>query len=473
MKKSLAIFCLIGLVGCGGGGAAVGPNVALSSSFGQLTEVNSVQLLAGQGNNTAVIDWFTIDLNNDGLDEIILAGRQTQPVQAPNHRQFYLQIYGWNTGTITNETTRWLSGEQNLIVGSEPAVRFADFNGDGRIDILVAPSTDMRVYGSAVVYFNDGKTLTRRDIDVGQVWAHDAAVADFNKDGYADFLLTDYGPNMVMALGSRNGDFLLVRGRNLPGASSVMAADFMGDGTQTLILTDNETDLGPSRDITLYRYSLDNSTLTLTKIASLPKASLWQDKWQTLRSQTNLQPHEFRGKVIDFNNDGRPDVIIVSTVGLDYMKFPDSISAVQFLRNDGNGHFTDVTDDILYDYNHSTNGSYQPVLIDANNDGREDIFLSASENDYNQNAHNSTRLLMQTADGKYRDNFADTFRRFRQAMVSVTSGATSWAFPITIARGPGGRPFLIGTVAVEQNAITKHSVYAAEFTCMTTKMSCN
>ena len=73
---------------------------------------------------------------------------------------------------------------------------------------------------------------------------------------------------------------------------------------------------------------------------------------------------------MDFNGDGRMDVIVFSTLG--GRGLTNGYSEIQFLRNDGGGTFVDVTDSVLVGYTHERSITYNPVVLDVNNDGKVD-----------------------------------------------------------------------------------------------------
>ena len=71
---------------------------------------------------------------------------------------------------------------------------------------------------------------------------------------------------------------------------------------------------------------------------------------------------------------------------------------MQFLRNDGNGEFSDVTDSLLVGYNLNSNASYSPRIEDFNRDGWLDIFISAASF---EGTHDSTSLFLGKPDGRF------------------------------------------------------------------------
>ena len=84
--------------------------------------------MTGTGLNAVVADVFTQDLNNDAVEEVVVGGRKTQSSTSADWRNFNMQLYGWNTGSFANETTTWFVGSDNTIVGTEPSIKFGDFN---------------------------------------------------------------------------------------------------------------------------------------------------------------------------------------------------------------------------------------------------------------------------------------------------------------------------------------------------------
>jgi hypothetical protein len=86
-------------------------------------------------------------------------------------------------------------------------------------------------------------------------------------------------------------------------------------------------------------------------------------------------------------------------------------SEVQFLRNDGNARFTDVTDSVLVGYDPDTVLGISPRLVDINYDGILDIWLAAADND---GTENSNRVLIGDSNGKFYDSLRNPITEFRQ-----------------------------------------------------------
>lgn len=456
-----AVSVALAITGCGGGGGGGNPYVApdaprASVPFHTPLLVDTFVPYATPSTNPYVSDIYARDLNNDRVDEVVIGGRMTAQRDIPAHRSSDMQIYGWNTGTFRRETATWFAGTDNRILGTEPAIRFGDFNGDGRLDMVASPGTDMQLYGPAAVFINQGNRFTRQDINIGNVWSHDATVADFDGDGTSDILITDYNQRPALIMGSRTGNLrTYTSATSQPGGSGVSVADFMGNGTQTIIKTDSgRTGL---TDTHLYSWSVASGNLVLTQIAALPESRFYLPKWDSVRATNpTLAPHEIRNMAFDFNRDGRPDVIVFSTMPKG--SNAHGYSEVQFLRNDGSGRFTDVTDAVLRNYNTNRTTSYQPQLIDVNNDGLLDIFLSAQ--DYT--GQDSTTVLVATREGVFVEQYTSVFRAFHDQVKSMAGLTGSASETIAIVRGPNNVNYLVTTLQYNANGDRQNAIYLAE-----------
>lgn len=126
------------------------------------------------------------DLNEDGHNDLILANRDSQP------------------NTILLATGQWDSEDEPAFESPKPfgaeklssrAVAVADFNDDGHADWVMA-----NIGQPNTVCFGDGKGGVKREITIGTEGASSfcLAVADLNNDGAMDFVVGNIGqPNEV------------------------------------------------------------------------------------------------------------------------------------------------------------------------------------------------------------------------------------------------------------------------------------
>ena len=145
---------------------------------------------------------YVQNLSGNG-QEVITAGRM-DPTASATQQTYNMNIWGWQNGKLVDRTAQWFPNGTNAIVGTEPSVKFADFNGDGKTDMYVSPYTDKAdSYGPGLVFLNNGSSFSRVELNFGQVNGHDSAVYDLNKDGYADI----FTMGARVSFGSKSGAF--------------------------------------------------------------------------------------------------------------------------------------------------------------------------------------------------------------------------------------------------------------------------
>lgn len=466
MNKIIAPILLLTLVltGCGGGGGG-GPGGSGGNGylrpdvpFYTPVNINHYTPVNTPSYTVPLTDIFTQDLNNDKSDEVVVSsvafGSQNT---AGGWKTSNLQIYGFNTGTFKNETSTWFAPGANTYLGGT-TVKFGDFNGDGKIDMFAANFSDnTTTFAPMPVFMNTGgNKFNRVNIDFGNANPHDTAVVDLNKDGYADIVVTDI-TNMkpAVAFGSSTGNFTVYRSDTFGGGAGISVADYMGNGTQTMVITDAPESNSGNDDTRLFSWKVENGKLVLTKIADLPQDRFNLPKWATVVAQAGIAPHAVRNITMDFNNDGRPDVIVFSM--MPKAGNSQGYSEVQFLKNNGGGNFTDVTDTVLVNYNTNKTTTYNPQLIDVNNDGLVDILISAT--DYTGQA--STSVLLQTKEGKFVESYAQVFTDFANQTKAMTAGGFQNQ-SITIVSGPNNKRYLMtGVETTDTNGVSSIAIYLA------------
>ncbi len=129
------------------------------------------------------------------------------------------------------------SGASKIPVGTGPsAMAIADFNNDGKQDMLIANS------GSGSVSLKTGNGLgSFTDAGSIAVGANATCVAagDFNGDGFQDFVATNYNSNTVsVRLGNESGSFTNAPDLNAGAVPYwVTVADFNGDAKQDIAVS--------------------------------------------------------------------------------------------------------------------------------------------------------------------------------------------------------------------------------------------
>jgi Bacterial Ig-like domain (group 3)/FG-GAP-like repeat len=175
------------------------------------------------------------DVNGDGKPDLIVAVDTT-------HVEVFL---GNGDGTFQSGVPYDASGARSVAV--------ADLNHDGKLDLVVAGATSGHPSSGMVSVLlgnGDGTFQPAVTYDSGVSsggWANSVAVADFNGDGRPDLVVANYPDRTVgVLLGNGDGTFqpvsLFDSGASL--AASVAAADLNGDGKTDIVVGDSDHGVG-------------------------------------------------------------------------------------------------------------------------------------------------------------------------------------------------------------------------------------
>jgi enediyne biosynthesis protein E4 len=242
-----------------------------------------------------------------------------------------------------------------LIESMSGGVLLLDYDGDGWLDIYFtnSPSVDMAIHGqeakSALYRNNHDGTFTDVTDKAGvgyPCWAMGGAVGDYNNDGWPDILVT-CEEGMVLYRNNGDGTFTdVTKQAHLTDprwSTGAAFADYDGDGLVDLMVSRYvEFDLnhlpqfgvgatcrfrgipvqcGPrgmkGLGDSLYHNNGDGTFTDVSKAAGVDDKAGYYGLgvvWS------------------DFNDDGRPDLFVADDSTPNYL-----------YRNDGNGHFTDVS----------------------------------------------------------------------------------------------------------------------------------
>ena len=365
-------------------------------------------------------DPYVVDLDGDGVDEVVFAGLETQPNTPAEFSALTLRIFGWRQGVFQDLSSKWLPSGAGEVQGVG-SIEFGDFNHDGRTDLFLSAYADMTWQFRPYVLLNTGSALTRKELPVVETWQHGADAADINGDGYDDVVATGYGGAPSLYLGGPAG-LMAVPFTNYAGGSDVALGDFVGDGTVQAVFVDSWPN-GADTVLVRIKLSSDKKSAEVQDLDTLPAPRL-----ENLATSAE-ESHDARCVAADFNSDGRLDVIVYSRQAYDGQQWPH-VSAVQFLANLGEGLFRDVTADLVSGYNVQSMIPYAPVVRDLDQDGRIDLYLDGVSWG---RPHDSAAFLMQDATG----HFVATGRELLAGQIDDQGGIS------TVARGPDGNLALV------------------------------
>jgi len=462
----VAMAVSVMLSGCGGGGgggpsATTGGLVRPDVPFHTPVRIDTVRPVNSINYHYNQTGFYAANLSNaTGAQDLIMAGS----ISAGNaHQDYDMQIWSWQGNNLVNTTNQWFSGTDNRIKGSVPAVNFADFDGDGRKDMYVAPYVESNTptQGPGLIFFNDGGKFTRLELDLQNAHGHHSTVYDINQDGRPDIFTT--GSRVSFYAGNRTFTTHTVSGRDYGGtAGSVAVADFLGNGTATVILTDQN--LGGTDNNRLYSWQMANAgrptlDFELTKIADLPASRFSLPKWNTYGFTGS---HDIRALAFDFDNSGRTSAVIFSRPWITGGGTWPDFSEIQFNKNMGGGVFVDVTEQVLIGYDHTKPAPYDPTLMDVNNDGLTDIVLGGT----GWNDNSGASVLIHTKEHKYVASYATVLKAFADQAFNleraINNSAGFGGNGIVFVQGPDGRMYLATAVNFDESGVQKKSIYLSQ-----------
>lgn len=464
MRRNLLWTCLFGTVvvitGCGGGGGggsintpytAPNPYLRPEVPYSTPVRVGIVDPLANNGFHHFVGNTYVANISGSGQD-VVIAGHMTQQSSSSDWANTRLSMFSWDNGILADRTAQWFPDNSNVIVGTNN-VQFVDFFKSGRTDMVTAPYSDWSLVnnGPAYVWTNRGNSFTRQ-ILVADVSAHDFAVADINRDGYTDIVILDANArNSTLAINDRINSFVTYRattGLQLAG-SSLAVGDFLNNNSTTFITTDNWSATGQVQK--LWTWSIDSgNNLQWNELSTLPTSRFNLQKWKDIGI---LDSHNVKVSAHDFNRDNMVDAIVFSQPGRVIPGTRTDYSEIQFLRNNGAGSFTDVTDSTLVGYDTNTRSTYQPKFIDLNGDGLLDILVSGGDN-----AGTSSQFLLRSADGKYVASHAKVLTDYLK-QVRDMAGGDSFNHTVNVVTAPDGKLHLVSAVSFMNGNDRQLAVY--------------
>lgn len=341
-----------------------------------------------------------IDINNDGLMDIFFSGNEVS-------NRLYLNKGNLRFDDITQSTgisleSRWVNG-----------VSIADINGDGFADIYLSCGGNFPGSERAnVLYVNNGdlsfsdQTAAYAVGDTGH--STQSAFLDFDLDGDLDLYVLNHADFW------KNNNQLEIRKKQRPKHADNLYEN--RDGRFVNISTEaglNYEDLGgwglgvATGDINQDGYPdiyVSNDYDSPDYLYVNQGDGTFKDEVKDRMNHISL--YSMGNDMADFNNDGLIDIYTLDMAAEDNERIKTQMSAMdpekfyslvefglphQYMynslqMNNGNGSFSDIGQMAGV---HSTDWSWAPLLVDLDNDGWKDLFISNGyrlddrDNDYN------------------------------------------------------------------------------------------
>ena len=330
------------------------------------------------------------DINNDGLDDIYLTANQKPDKLYLNQGNLKFKDISF-TGNISQDST-WSTG-----------VTMVDINNDGFLDIYVCKVGNYKTLKATnELYINNGDTTFTEEakkygLDFSG-FSTQASFFDYDQDGDMDMYLLNHSVHSTYSYGNAKlreksdvlaGDLLFenttekgaikfidvtkkagIYNSALGYGLAIATSDFNNDGLMDIYVGNDfhEND---------YLY-INNGNKTFTE--------------STADYFTSTSRFTMGVDVADVNNDKKLDLITLDMMPYKSEVFlksggedSDKINEIkktfgfqqQYARNhlqiNKGAHFSDVA---LYSGVHATDWSWSPLLLDYNNDGLQDIYIT-------------------------------------------------------------------------------------------------
>jgi hypothetical protein len=313
----------------------------------------------------------TTDLTGDRIADVIVTRIWPDHVE----RAPITILAGNGKGGFVNRTAQLFDGQVPSPFWPRRTA-FADFNRDGRADVLLADTGFDRdpfpgALSTLILSAANGKLVDASgNLPKAPAFTHSVAIADFNGDGAPDIyegnlsgptvkagyqvLLNDGSAHFRVAADALPSDMTQ---RYTPHWDAAGAADVNGDGSSDLIL------LGSSSFASRVLLNDGHAHFRILADAIPPKP------WAPTANGLAVTP-------VELNGDGHTDLLAAFT-----KQDPFYVGRwVQVLINNGDGTFRDETATRLPQSDNSLGWPYSIYVADLNRDKKPDIEVSAYPN---------------------------------------------------------------------------------------------
>jgi hypothetical protein len=350
------------------------------SGLGLLTRAAADLTGVGFGSSTSIAD-----IDEDGNQDLLITGNTDRPLNSGKSTTLYLG----------NGQASFTRVEADLPGVDDGYISVADVDGDGNLDVLMIGNTPGKGEDGSIaaLYLGDGQGgFTNAGLDLTGLDGGSTSIADVDRDGNLDFLLTGSdrfpNPHTDLYLGDGQGGFSK-KGEGLPDvfASAASIADVNGDGNPDLLVTGN------------------TEGLFLNTSGKLTALYLGNGQGEFTEAEADLVDVDYSStSIADVNGDDNPDLLVTG-------ENKNLVPTATLYLGDGQGGFTKAGADLAGIMFGSTS------IADVNGDGNPDLLLAGK----NSITSGGTSTTLYLGDGQ------GGFTTAEAGLFGVREGSTSIA----------------------------------------------
>jgi hypothetical protein len=231
--------------------------------------------------------------------------------------------------------------------------------------------------GKVIQVSIDGNSKDQKQVTIGDSLprAVQSVAADFNKDGLMDYVVCGFGHDQGgLYLLQQKSDHTFKKEvmRGIPGGEQLITGDFNGDGWPDVICLFAQADEG------IMMFLNDHTGgFTMQSLLNFP----------AVYGSSSFQ-------LIDFNHDGKPDILYTCGDNSDYSKVLKPYHGVYIFTNQGNWKFKQT-------YFYHIDGCTKAIAADFDHDGDLDIATIAFFADFKNHPSAGFTYLEQTKPNQF------------------------------------------------------------------------
>jgi hypothetical protein len=362
------------------------------------------------------------DYNGDGRIDLFFTNGASVPGLEKNHPKFRNRLYR-NLGGMKFQDVTAAAGLAGA--GYSMGAAAADFDNDGHIDLFVAGVRSNHLYRN----LGNGKfaDVTAKAGIRSPVWSVAGGWFDYDGDGLLDLWVVNYlqwSPENPMYCGDPPKTRSYCHPRFFEGLPNTLYHN-RGDGTfeDVSAKAGIAGHIGKGMSVAFADYDQDGRPdvfVTNDRIPNFLFHNLGGGKFEEAALEAGVALPDrgigVSGMGVDFrdyDNDGLPDIVLVALAGETFPIF----------HNGGKDGFEDATYSSRIGPASNRRSGWSPALIDFNNDGWKDLFVSCAHVNDTVEAFEAARyrlpnaIYANTGDGGFRDVSGDAGLDFQTPAV--------------------------------------------------------